>query len=239
LATSGERAALRTNGTTTNRQRGPAALCRLPGARGRRARVNRRSDRSHWLRPSWARSKDARARARLSHSGRCGGSHHSIVGFPQTTAIADLPDRCAPTGFGLSQGLCRFGLGLCDFWISARLDALLDDAEFGRGQAAEKARRGDYGHGNLGCVGVDEGHPISRPSSRLLDQPATAAIVSMGEEASSAGGGRSGGPQASHVSSLSHKPLMAQRPMPRFSPAKVAQFDFELRAFAVVTANAP
>ena len=27
------------NGTTTNRQRGPAALCRLPGARVRRARV--------------------------------------------------------------------------------------------------------------------------------------------------------------------------------------------------------
>jgi len=51
----------------------------------------------------------------------------------QTTAIADLPDRRAPTGFGLLQRLCRFGFGLGDFWISARLDALFDDAEFGRG----------------------------------------------------------------------------------------------------------
>ena len=130
------RAALRTNGTTTNRQRGPAALCRLPGASVRRARVNRRSDRSHWPRPPCARSKDAQARARLSHSGRCGGSHHSIVGSPQTATIADLPDRRAPTGFGLLQRLCRFGLGLGDFWISARLNALFDDAEFDRRQAA-------------------------------------------------------------------------------------------------------
>ena len=44
----------------------------------------------------------------------------------------------SPTGFGLLQRLCRFGLGLGDFWISARLNALLDDAEFGRGQAARK-----------------------------------------------------------------------------------------------------
>ena len=40
-----------------------------------------------------ARSKDARARARLHHIGRFGGSHHSIVGFTQTTAFADLPGR--------------------------------------------------------------------------------------------------------------------------------------------------
>ena len=107
-------------------------LVSLEGATVRRARVNRRSDRSHWPRPPWARSKDARARARLSHIGRCDCSHHSIVGSLQTTAIADLPDRCPPTGFGLLQRLCRFGLGLGDFRISARLDALLDDAEFGR-----------------------------------------------------------------------------------------------------------
>ena len=55
--------------------------------------------------------------AHLSHIGACGGSHHSVVKSPRSTAIADLHDRSAPTCFGRLQCLCRFDLELGDFWI--------------------------------------------------------------------------------------------------------------------------
>jgi hypothetical protein len=106
--------------------------------------------------------------ARLSHIGRCGGWRHSIVGSHQTTAVADLPDRRAPTGFGLLQRLCRFSLGVGDLRIGARFDALLDDAEFGVSQTGQEGRSAEHGRGDLGRVGVDEGQAFARLQCRQV-----------------------------------------------------------------------
>ena len=76
-------------------------------------------------------SEEPRACARLLHLCSRRGSRNSIMGPSQTTALADLPDRCAPTGFGILHSPHRFGLGLGDLRGDALSNLGFKDADVG------------------------------------------------------------------------------------------------------------
>ena len=91
-----------------------------------------------------------------------------VMTFRQAAALTDASDRRPLIALGLLKRLQRGGFGLGDVWIGARLKALLDDAEFGRTQAAEKARRGQHGGGNFTCMGINGGHAVARLQCRQV-----------------------------------------------------------------------
>jgi hypothetical protein len=115
-------------------------------------------------------SEEPRACARLLHLCSRGGPRKSIMGPSQTTAITNLGDRRSPTLLGMSERLCRFGLSLGEFWIGARLDALLDDVELGRGQARQERGRGEHCRGPSTRSGRGLAQSILAKISEIYDR---------------------------------------------------------------------